>query len=172
MPVIFARRMIVHTLRSTRTSLRFARRYLVVLVGGVALASCLNVDDPSSQPSDPSKESFAPGLSVDISKMQRTPSGVYYKDGPLGGGTPFSGLGTAVVSYIGYLKNGVLFQQGDSVHITLANEIVGLQEGLQGMRAGGERLLVVPSALGFGTSAGAVPPNSTLVYDIVLDQFP
>jgi FKBP-type peptidyl-prolyl cis-trans isomerase FkpA len=166
--------MIVRTVPSARSSLRFARRHLAVLVGGVALASCLNlnVDDPSSGPSDPSKETFASGLNVDISKMQRTPSGVYYKDGPLGSGTPFSGLGTAVVSYVGYLKNGLIFQQGDSVHITLANEIVGLQEGLQGMRAGGERLLVVPSTLGFGASAGAVPPNSTLVYDIILDQFP
>jgi len=132
----------------------------------------LNVDAPSNQPSDPATETFDASLHIDISKMQRTPSGVYYKDGPLGSGTPLTGLGAAVVSYVGYLKNGVVFQQGDQVQINLANEIIGLQEGLQGMRPGGERLLVIPSALAFGTSTGAVPPNSTVIYDIILDSVP
>jgi FKBP-type peptidyl-prolyl cis-trans isomerase len=59
------------------------------------------------------------------------------------------------------------------VQITLGNETVGLQEGLQGMRVGGERLIVIPSALGFGnTVTGTVPPNSTLVYDIVVTSIP
>lgn len=149
-------------------------RALVVVLSALALTSCLNlnVDGPSDQPSDPATESFNAALHIDISQMQRTPSGVYYKDGPLGSGTPFTGLGSAVVSYIGYLKNGSVFQQGDNVQITLANEIIGLREGLQGMRPGGERLLVIPSALGFGSSAGAVPPNSTLIYDIILDSAP
>ena len=157
-----------------RMRTRFSVRGFAGLLGAVALTSCLslNVDTPVDQPSDPATESFNAALHIDISQMQRTPSGVYYKDGPLGTGTPFTGLGTAVVSYIGYLKNGVVFQQGDNVQITLANEIIGLREGLQGMLPGGERLLVIPSALGFGSSSGAVPPNSTLIYDIILDAAP
>jgi FKBP-type peptidyl-prolyl cis-trans isomerase len=144
------------------------------MVAMVALTSCvnLNVDDPASEPSDPTKETFNPALHIDLSTMQRTPSGVYYKDGPLGSGAAFTGLGTLVVSFIGYLKNGTVFQQGDNVQITLSSEIVGLQEGLQGMHAGGERLLVIPSSLAFGASAGAVPPNSTVIYDIIVDAVP
>lgn len=145
-----------------------------MLVALVALTSCLNlnVDQPADQPSDPAKEKFDPSLNIDISTMQRTPSGVYYKDGPLGSGTPLTGLGAIVVTFVGYLKNAVVFQQGVNVPTTLANEIVGLQEGLQGMRPGGERLLVIPSALAFGATSGSVPPNSTVIYDIVLVSIP
>ena len=146
---------------------------LVALLGLVAMTSCLslNVDAPGSQPSDPATEKFDPGLNIDISKMQRTPSGVYYKDGPLGTGATLAGLGTVVVSYVGYVKSGAKFQQGSGVQISLANEIIGIQEGLQGMHEGGERLLVIPSALGFGSNySSGVPPNSTLVYDIILNS--
>jgi FKBP-type peptidyl-prolyl cis-trans isomerase FkpA len=166
--------MIVPTLWNSRSGFRPAARVLVALLAIVALTSCLNlnVDNPSSEPSDPATETFAPALHIDISTMQRTPSGVYYKDGPLGSGAAFTGLGALVVSYVGYLKNGIVFQQGNNAQIRLSNEIVGLQEGLQGMRAGGERLLVIPSALAFGASAGAVPPNSTVIYDIIVDAIP
>jgi FK506-binding nuclear protein len=167
--------MIVPTLLNSRFGFRPAARVLVAPVAVVALTSCLNLNvdnNPSSQPSDPATETFAQSLHIDISTMQRTPSGVYYKDGPLGSGPAFTGLGALVVSYIGYLKNGAVFQQGDNVQISLSNEIIGLQEGLQGMHAGGERLLVIPSALAFGASAGAVPPNSTVIFDIVVDAIP
>jgi len=162
----------MRTLRNSRFGP--ALRALVALTSIASLTGCLNLDveQPSDAPSDPASETFAPSLGVDISTMQRTPSGVYYKNGPLGAGKAVSGLGTVIVSYIGYLKNGAIFQQGDNVQIVLANEIVGLQEGLQGMLEGGERLLVIPSALAFGSSTGAVPPNSTVVYDIVVHSVP
>jgi FKBP-type peptidyl-prolyl cis-trans isomerase FkpA len=44
---------------------------------------------------------------------------------------------------------------------------------MSGMREGGERLIVVPSALGYGATPGApVPPNSTLVFDVILNSLP
>lgn len=156
------------------SSRRPAARLILVLASVFALTSCLslNVDDPASQPSDPSKETFNAALHIDLSSMKRTPSGVYYKDGPLGAGATITGLGGVVVSFIGYLKSGIVFQQGDNVPISLGSEIIGLQEGLQGMHPGGERLLVIPSALAFGASAGSVPPNSTVIYDIIVDSIP
>lgn len=160
---------------NSRVAYRSVARLLVALAAAFALTSCLNlnVDGPGTQPSDPASESFASGLNVNISQMQRTPSGAYYKDGPLGSGAAFTGLGTVTISFVGYLKNGALFQQGSAVQIVLGNEIVGLQEGMQGMRPGGERLIVVPSALGFGSSVmGTVPPNSTLVYDLIVNSVP
>jgi FKBP-type peptidyl-prolyl cis-trans isomerase FkpA len=165
----------VRTSLNSRFAYRFGRPLLLALAIAATSTSCLNlnVDGPDSQPSDPAHETFAAGLHVDISSMKRTPSGVYYKDGPLGSGTAFTGLGTLTISFVGYLKSGALFQQGDGVQIVLGNEIVGLQEGLQGMLPGGERLIVIPSALGFGgTLTGTVPPNSTLVYDVVLQSVP
>jgi FKBP-type peptidyl-prolyl cis-trans isomerase len=43
-----------------------------------------------------------------------------------------------------------------------------------GMKEGGERWLVIPSALAYGNSNNIpeIPPNSTLVFDIRLDQIP
>ena len=44
---------------------------------------------------------------------------------------------------------------------------------MPGMREGGERIVVVPSALGYGNvPVPGVPPNSTLVFDVILIQVP
>jgi FKBP-type peptidyl-prolyl cis-trans isomerase FkpA len=49
--------------------------------------------------------------------------------------------------------------------------IKGWDEGVQGMRVGGQRRLIVPASLGYGSEGapgGAIPPNSALVFDIEL----
>lgn len=52
-----------------------------------------------------------------------------------------------------------------------ANEVIeGMESGVLGMKAGGRRVLVVPSRMGYGRVGAApdVPPNSALVFDIEL----
>src|SRR5690606_42037185 len=48
--------------------------------------------------------------------------------------------------------------------------IKGWDEGVQGMRVGSQRRLIVPSDLGYGPrgSRGVIPPNAALVFDIEL----
>jgi peptidylprolyl isomerase len=48
--------------------------------------------------------------------------------------------------------------------------IPGWEQGLQGMKQGGRRLLVIPPALGYGsTGSGAkIKPNETLIFVIDL----
>ncbi len=88
---------------------------------------------------------------------------------------PVAKLGdVVVVSYVGRLKDGSVFdssegrtplqfQLGDS-HI-----IAGLNAGMQGMRVGGKRLLIIPSDLAYGAQQmGPIPPSSTLVFEITL----
>ncbi len=47
--------------------------------------------------------------------------------------------------------------------------IAGLKEGLMKMRAGEKSRLIIPSSLAFGsTDLGAIPPYSTVIYDVEL----
>ena len=148
-------------------------RRLFLLVGTLALTACLNTTGPANDPSDPATETFASLLHVDIPSMTKTQHGVYYKDIVVGTGPALTAPQFIVATYNYYLKTGVLIGSAVSATFDLNNSPFGLQEGMLGMQAGGERLIVIPSALGFGNSiVGAIPPNSTLVWDIRLEQIP
>jgi len=54
---------------------------------------------------------------------------------------------------------------------TSESTIPGFSQGVQGMKVGGKRTVLIPSSLGYGASGagnGAIPPNSGLVFDVEL----
>jgi FKBP-type peptidyl-prolyl cis-trans isomerase len=150
------------------------RRYLPVIAAFLFGACNLDVPNPANDPpSDPATETFEPKLGIDISKMQKTAAGTYYKDLVVGTGATLTGNTVIVMSYLGMLKNAAAFASEIKQTVALGSLVGGLQDAMPGMKVGGERLIVVPSRLGFGAAAvGSVPPNSTLVFDVKLEGIP
>ena len=114
--------------------------------------------------------------------MDTTSSGLQYEDVVTGNGTEAQAGRTAEVHYTGWLyvdgKAGAKFDsskdRNEPFRFPLGGGRVirGWDEGVQGMKVGGIRRLVIPPDLGYGArGAGRViPPNATLLFEIELLQ--
>jgi FKBP-type peptidyl-prolyl cis-trans isomerase len=124
----------------------------------------------------PEEVTFAPGLGVDLTQMTRTSTGLYYQDITVGDGEEAVPGATLSVHYTGWLPDGTEFdssrQPGRSPFqfVLGARQVIsGWDEGLNGMRVGGERRLVIPPHLGYGQAgSGDIPGNTSLVFEVEL----
>lgn len=85
------------------------------------------------------------------------------------------------VNYTGRLQDGVVFDSsvgrapapgcdiGFCFVLGRGQVIPGWEQGLQGMKVGGKRLLIIPPALAYGQQGiGPIPPNATLIFEVEL----
>src|SRR5579859_150510 len=105
-----------------------------------------------------------------------TPSGLQYIDVVLGTGDEARAGQRVTVHYTGWLTNGQKFDssrdRNDPFQFGLGQRqvIAGWDQGVAGMRVGGQRRLIIPPDLGYGArgAPGAIPPNATLIFDVEL----
>ena len=106
---------------------------------------------------------------------EATGSGLYYVVNNNGNGNFPNITSTVRVDYKGTLTDGTIFDQSSPAGVTfpLTNVIQGWQEGIPYFSEGGSGILLIPSSLGYGSqSAGSIPPNSVLIFEVsVLNVF-
>ncbi len=104
-----------------------------------------------------------------------TATGLRITDLTEGNGIEATAGQTVSVNYRGTLQDGKEFDssygRGPFTFPLGAGKVIkGWDEGVQGMKVGGKRKLVIPPELGYGNrGAGRViPPNATLVFEVEL----
>jgi len=112
--------------------------------------------------------------------MITTPSGLQYEDTAVGGGAEAKAGQHVHVHYTGWLFNdgqqGAKFDssrdRNDPFAFSLGAGMVikGWDEGIVGMKPGGQRKLTIPSDMAYGKAGHppVIPPDSPLVFDVEL----
>jgi FKBP-type peptidyl-prolyl cis-trans isomerase FkpA len=112
--------------------------------------------------------------------MVTTESGLQFEDTIVGSGAQAQAGQHVSVHYTGWLYNdGVKGAKFDSSKdrndpfgfgLGGGQVIKGWDEGVQGMKVGGTRTLVIPPQLGYGArgAGGVIPPNATLMFEVEL----
>ncbi len=144
------------------------------LVIAMTLLTACSREQPAPEPQAQAEETKA--AAAPITELQRI-------DLHVAPGEGISQGQQAVVHYTGWLyepgardNKGTKFDssrdRGQPFRFVIGEGRVirGWEEGVQGMRVGSQRRLIIPSDLGYGErgSRNVIPPNATLVFDIEL----
>jgi FKBP-type peptidyl-prolyl cis-trans isomerase FklB len=101
------------------------------------------------------------------------PDGLEYKILQEGSGPKPTATDKVKVNYSGYLINGELFdssaKHGQPMEFVVSTVIKGWSEALQLMPVGSKWRLFIPASLAYGSNtAGMIPANSVLIFDVEL----
>ena len=106
--------------------------------------------------------------------------GLKYTDTKVGDGAVAQNGHFVTVNYTGWIyKNGskgaqfdTSYDRGKPLAFQLGAHAVipGWEEGINGMKAGGKRTLIIPPELAYGAkgAGGVIPANATLIFDVEL----
>ncbi|MBP3426486.1 MAG: FKBP-type peptidyl-prolyl cis-trans isomerase [Rikenellaceae bacterium] len=114
---------------------------------------------------------FLEKVAAENKNVVATESGLLYEIVEMGDTTAMAKeMGDEVfVNYKGTLKDGVVFDQNDSIRFRLGQVVQGWQEGLKLVGKGGKINLWIPPHLGYGSQArGKIQANDALVFEVEL----
>lgn len=136
----------------------------LALATAIAMSACKRAEPPA-----PAATGTAPALA-----LQKI-------DTVVGTGKEATSGSTAVVNYTGWLyepkaesQHGAQFDSSVgrspfSFQVDGGQVIKGWDIGVQGMKVGGKRTIIVPAEMGYGANGiGPIPPNANLIFDIEL----
>lgn len=161
--------------------MKLASKHLINLMLGSCLGASALICSPFAMAADSAATDTPASASVGVNGMITTDSGLQYRDIAVGTGAVAEPGNTVHVHYTGWLQNadgsrGRKFDssrdRGEPLSFPLGEGrvIKGWDEGVRGMKEGGQRRLVIPSALAYGArgAGGSIPPNSTLIFEVEL----
>lgn len=136
-------------------------------LGTPTTTSNSSLDQLTNASSAPALTPYPATLSAQVSKL-------LVQDVKVGTGSAVKSGDTITVNYTGTLMNGTVFDSSNghgpfTTKIGVGQVIQGWDQGLIGMKVGGVRKLTIPASLAYGNqSAGSIPPNSPLIFQIEL----
>jgi len=148
------------------------KRYAAAIATLAAVSACAQTGAPPAAPAKPAAAA-APAVVTELVK----------KDTKEGNGR-MAEKGKAVsVHYTGWLYDPAAPEQKgkkfDSSHdrkipfgfiLGAGRVIKGWEEGVVGMKEGGQRTLIIPASMGYGDkgAGGVIPPGATLLFEVEL----
>lgn len=139
----------------------------------LALTACERKTPPAPEASTPAASASAASAPA-VTQLQKI-------DTVTGAGKEAVAGATAVVHYTGWLyEPGAASQHGAQFDSSVGRSpfsfqlgggqvIKGWDDGVQGMKVGGKRTLIVPASMGYGENGiGPIPPNANLIFDVEL----
>ncbi len=144
---------------------------LLISIGVIAVVILIVVFIFSGSKQTSSNES----MNGQNEETRTTQDGLRITDEVVGTGAEAAVGKVVTVHYTGTFTNGTKFDSSVdrgmpfSFLLGAGQVIKGWDEGVQGMKVGGKRKLVIPPSLGYGSiNRGPIPANSTLVFEVEL----
>jgi FKBP-type peptidyl-prolyl cis-trans isomerase len=150
-------------------------RFSVVAAASLCLLGCNKTTSASGDNNAGTNAPTAAAAPANAGEMITTASGLKYQVLKHGTGTVSpKATDTVKVHYEGKLLNGTVFDssiaRGQPISFPLNGVIPGWTEGLQLMKVGDKFKFEIPANLAYGANSPspAIPPNSTLVFEVEL----